>query len=286
LKITKQLTNREDKSLDQYFQEIGRFDLLSADDEIDLAIKIREGDITAQNKLVNANLRFVVSVAKMYQNQGLSLGDLINEGNIGLVKAAQRFDETRGFKFISYAVWWIRQGIMSAIADQSRVVRLPLNQVSNLTKLGKAYRNFEQEFERKPSTEELARILEITSDEVAGILQISGRQVSVDAPLKSGEEKSAALIDLLQNETQEMPDKELMTDSLKNEIENILTTLDTREAEVLRLSFGIGLNHKATLEEIGLKFNLTRERIRQIKEKALRKLRSSKRSVRLKEYLG
>lgn len=286
MKITKQLTNREDKSLDQYFQEIGRFDLLSADDEIDLAIKIREGDIAAQNKLVNANLRFVVSVAKMYQNQGLSLGDLINEGNIGLVKAAQRFDETRGFKFISYAVWWIRQGIMSAIADQSRVVRLPLNQVSNLTKLGKAYRIFEQEFERKPSTEELARILEITSEEVASILQISGRQVSVDAPLKSGEEKSAALIDLLQNETQEMPDKELMTDSLKNEIENILTTLDPREAEVLRLSFGIGLNHKATLEEIGLKFNLTRERIRQIKEKALRKLRSSKRSVRLKEYLG
>lgn len=286
MKITKQLTNREDKSLDQYFQEIGRYDLLSPDDEVNLAIKIREGDIDAQNKLVNANLRFVVSVAKMYQNQGLSLGDLINEGNIGLVKAAQRFDETRGFKFISYAVWWIRQGIMSAIADQSRVVRLPLNQVGNLTRLGKAYRTFEQEFERKPSTEELAKILEITSDEVANILQISGRQVSVDAPLKNGEEKSATLMDVLQNEGQAMPDKELMTDSLKNEIESILTTLDTREAEVLRLSFGIGCNHKATLEEIGLKFNLTRERIRQIKEKALRKLRSSKRSVRLKEYLG
>ncbi len=286
MKITKQLTNREDKSLDQYFQEIGRYDLLKPDEEVNLAIKIREGDVNAQNKLVNANLRFVVSVAKMYQNQGLSLGDLINEGNIGLVKAAQRFDETRGFKFISYAVWWIRQGIMSAIADQSRVVRLPLNQVGNLTRLGKAYRNFEQEFERKPSTEELAKILEITADEVAYTLQISGRQVSVDAPLKNGEEKSATLMDVLQNETQAMPDKELMSDSLKNEIENILTTLDAREAEVLRLSFGIGANHKATLEEIGLKFNLTRERIRQIKEKALRKLRSSKRSVRLKEYLG
>lgn len=286
MKITKQLTNREDKSLDQYFQEIGRYDLLKPDEEVNLAIKIRGGDVNAQNKLVNANLRFVVSVAKMYQNQGLSLGDLINEGNIGLVKAAQRFDETRGFKFISYAVWWIRQGIMSAIADQSRVVRLPLNQVGNLTRLGKAYRNFEQEFERKPSTEELAKILEITADEVAYTLQISGRQVSVDAPLKNGEEKSATLMDVLQNETQAMPDKELMSDSLKNEIENILTTLDAREAEVLRLSFGIGTNHKATLEEIGLKFNLTRERIRQIKEKALRKLRSSKRSVRLKEYLG
>jgi RNA polymerase primary sigma factor len=286
LKITKQLTNREDKSLDQYFQEIGRYDLLKPDEEISLAIKIRKGDVTAQNKLVNANLRFVVSVAKMYQNQGLSLGDLINEGNIGLVKAAQRFDETRGFKFISYAVWWIRQGIMSAIADQSRVVRLPLNQVGNLTRLGKAYRNFEQEYERKPTTEELAKVLEITSDEVAHILEIAGRQVSVDAPLKNGEEKSATLMDVLQNESQAMPDKALMTDSLKNEVENILGILDAREAEVLRLTFGIGCSHKATLEEIGLKFNLTRERIRQIKEKALRKLRTSKRSTKLKEYLG
>jgi RNA polymerase primary sigma factor len=286
LKITKQLTNREDKSLDQYFQEIGKYELLSPDEEVDLAVKIREGDINAQNKLVNSNLRFVVSVAKMYQNQGLSLGDLINEGNIGLVKAAQRFDETRGFKFISYAVWWIRQGIMSAIADQSRVVRLPLNQVGNLTRLGKAYRNFEQEYERKPSLEELAGILEITTEEVSQIIQISGRQVSVDAPLKNGEEKNAKLIDILENETQAMPDRDLMSDSLKNEVEDILSTLDNREAEVLRLSFGIGSNHKATLEEIGLKFNLTRERIRQIREKALRKLRSSKRSIRLKEYLG
>lgn len=286
MKITKQLTNRENKSLDQYFHEIGRYELLSPDEEMELAIKIRKGDLNAQNKLVNSNLRFVVSVAKMYQNQGLSLGDLINEGNIGLVKAAQRFDETRGFKFISYAVWWIRQGIMSAIADQSRVVRLPLNQVGNLTKVGKASRNFENEFERKPSTEELAEILEITSDEVAYILQISSRQVSVDAPLKNGEERSTTLIDILQNETQATPDKELMKDSLTNEIENILSTLDTREAEVLRLTFGIGCNHRETLEEIGLKFNLTRERIRQIKEKAIRKLRSSKKSSKLKDYLG
>jgi RNA polymerase primary sigma factor len=286
LKIIKQLTKRENKSLDQYFLEIGKYDLLSAGEEVDLAIKIRNGDMKAQDKLVKANLRFVVSVAKMYQNQGLSLGDLINEGNMGLVKAAKRFDETRGFKFISYAVWWIRQGIMSAIADQTRVVRLPLNQVGNLTRLGKANREFEQEFERKPNTEELAKILEITSDEVAYILQISGRQVSVDAPLKNSDETSNTLMDVLQNETQAMPDTELMNDSLKNEVENILSTLDTREAEVIRLSFGIGSNHKATLEEIGSKFNLTRERIRQIKEKALRKLRSSKRSVRLKDYLG
>ncbi len=286
MKITKQLTNREDKSLDQYFQEIGKYTLLNPDEEVDLAVKIRGGDINAQNKLVNANLRFVVSVAKMYQNQGLSLGDLINEGNIGLVKAAQRFDETRGFKFISYAVWWIRQGIMSAIADQSRVVRLPLNQVGNLTRLGKAYRNFEQEFERKPTTEELAKSLEITTDEVSQIIMIGGRQISVDAPLKNSDEKNATLMDILHNETQAMPDKELMNDSLKNEIESILSTLDKREAEVLRLTFGIGCNHKATLEEIGLKFNLTRERIRQIKEKALRKLRTSKKGRKLKEYLG
>jgi RNA polymerase primary sigma factor len=286
LKITKQLTNREDKSLDQYFQEIGKYDLLSPGEEVSLAIKIRKGDVEAQNKLVNANLRFVVSVAKMYQNQGLSLGDLINEGNIGLVKAAQRFDETRGFKFISYAVWWIRQGIMSAIADQSRVVRLPLNQVGNLTKLGKAYRHFEQEFERKPTTMELADILEISIDEVDQIIRIGGRQISVDAPLKNGEEKSATLIDVLQNESQAMPDKQLMTDSLKDEVKNMLSILDAREAEVIRLTFGIGCSHKATLEEIGVKFNLTRERIRQIKEKALRKLRSSKNSTKLKDYLG
>ena len=286
MKITKQLTTREDKSLDQYFHEISRYELLSADEEVKLAVQIRNGSLKAQNKLVNANLRFVVSVAKMYQNQGLSLGDLINEGNIGLVKAAKRFDETRGFKFISYAVWWIRQGIMSAIADQSRVVRLPLNQVGNLTRLGKASRNFEQEFERKPTAEELAKVLEITAEELSQIQQISGRQLSVDAPLINQEEKNTTLKDILKNETQAMPDRDLMVDSLKNEVQDILSLLDAREAEVIRLSFGIGSNHKATLEEIGLKFNLTRERIRQIKEKALRKLRNSKKNVRLKDYLG
>jgi RNA polymerase primary sigma factor len=286
LKITRQLTNRENKSLDQYFLEIGKVDLLTPNEEIELAILIKKGDMLAQEKLIKANLRFVVSVAKMYQNQGLSLGDLINEGNVGLIKAAKRFDETRGFKFISYAVWWIRQGIMSAIADQSRVVRLPLNRVGNLTRLSKAYRELEQEYERKPTTDELAKILDITSDEVAYILQISSRQVSVDAPLKSGDENKNTLMDVLHNEDQSMPDKDLMSDSLKNEVANILSILDAREAEVIRLSFGIGSNQKATLEEIGEKFNLTRERIRQIKEKALRKLRSSKRSNKLKDYLG
>lgn len=286
MKLTRQLTNRENKSLDLYFQEIGKVDLLTPNEEIELAIKIKSGDLNAQNKLVRANLRFVVSVAKMYQNQGLSLGDLINEGNIGLVKAAQRFDETRGFKFISYAVWWVRQGIMSAIADQSRVVRLPLNRVGNLTKLGKVYRELEQEFERKPTTEELAKILEISSDEVAYILQISSRQVSVDAPISNSDESKSTLMDILHNEEQPMPDTDLMHDSLRNEVADILSTLDEREAEVIRLSFGIGSNQKATLEEIGERFNLTRERIRQIKENALRKLRSSKRSNKLKDYLG
>ena len=286
MKLTKQLTNRESKSLDQYFLEIGKVNLLTPKEEIDLAILIKKGDMSAQEKLIKANLRFVVSVAKMFQNQGLTLGDLINEGNVGLIKAAKRFDETRGFKFISYAVWWIRQGIMSAIADQSRVVRLPLNRVGNLTRLGKVYRELEQEFERKPTTEELAKILEITSDEVAYILQISGRQVSMDAPLKSGDENKSTLMDVLHNETQSMPDSDLMNDSLKKEVADILSILDKREAEVIRLSFGIGSNQRATLEEIGEKFNLTRERIRQVKEKALRKLRTSKKSSRLKDYLG
>ena len=286
LKLTRQITNRENKSLDQYFQEIGKYELLKPDEEVELAIKIKNGDMEAQNKLVRANLRFVVSVAKMFQNQGLSLGDLINEGNIGLVKAAQRFDETRGFKFISYAVWWIRQGIMSAIADQSRVVRLPLNRVSNLTQLGKAYRELEQQFERKPTTEELAKILDITSDEVAYILQIAGRQISVDAPFNNGDENKTTLMDVLHNDDHPTPDKNLMNDSLVREVAGILSTLDEREAEVIKLSFGIGTGQKATLEEIGEKFNLTRERIRQIKEKALRKLRTSKRSNKLKDYLG
>lgn len=286
MKLTKQLTNRENRSLDQYFQEIGKYELLSADEEVELAIKIRNGDIEAQNKLVRANLRFVVSVAKMYQNQGLSLGDLINEGNIGLVKAARKFDETRGFKFISYAVWWIRQGIMSAIADQSRVVRLPLNRVSNLTQLSKVYRDLEQELERKPTAEELAKILDVSPEDVSYTLQIAGRQVSVDAPFYINDENKNTLLDVLHNDDHPAPDTKLMHDSLVDEVRNILLTLDEREAEVIKLSFGIENGHRATLEEIGEKFNLTRERIRQIKEKALRKLRTSKRSNKLREYLG
>ena len=283
--LTKQITTRESKSIDQYFQEIGNVDLLTPDEEVDLAIKIKNGDEDAQEKLVRANLRFVVSVAKHFQNRGLSLGDLINEGNIGLIKAAQRCDVTRGFKFISYAVWWIRQGIMEAIAYQSRVVRLPLNRVSNLTKISKAFRDLEQESERKPTTEELAEILDMTTDEVAYLLQISGRQVSMDAPLKAGDENKTTMMDVLPNEHQPLPDKDLMNESLKNELANALSILSSREAEVIKLAFGIGSGNKATLEEIGERFNLTRERIRQIKEKALRKLRGSKRSDRLITYL-
>jgi len=285
LKLTKQITIRESKSIDQYFLEIGNVDLLTPDEEVDLAIKIKNGDEDAQEKLVKANLRFVVSVAKHFQNQGLSLGDLISEGNIGLIKAAQRFDETRGFKFISYAVWWVRQGIMQAIADQSRVVRLPLNRVSNLTKISKAFRDLEQEFERKPTTDELAKILDMTTDEIAYALQISSRHISMDAPLKAGDENKNSLMDVLPNKQQPLPDKNLMNESLKNELANALSILSNREAEVIKLAFGIGTGNKATLEEIGERFNLTRERIRQIKEKALRKLRSSKRSDRLITYL-
>jgi RNA polymerase primary sigma factor len=286
LKITKQFTNRENKSLDQYFLEISKVDLITADQEVELALKIKAGDLRAQEQLVKANLRFVVSVAKQFQNQGLTLGDLINEGNIGLIKAAQRFDETRGFKFISYAVWWVRQGIMQAIADQSRVVRLPLNRVSELTKIGKAYRNLEQEFERRPTTEELSQFLEKSSDEVAFSLQISGRQISMDAPLKAGDENKNSLMDVLSNKDEPSPDKELLSQSLKNDIANALRFLTEREANVIKLSFGIDADNSATLEEIGERFNLTRERIRQIKEKALIKLRDSKRSERLKTYLG
>jgi len=283
--ITKQLTNRESKSIDKYFQEIGNVDLLTPDEEVDLAIKIKKGDGDAQEKLVRANLRFVVSVAKHFQNQGLSLGDLISEGNIGLIEAAQRFDVTRGFKFISYAVWWVRQGIQQAIANQSRMVRLPLNRVSDLTKISKAYRVFEQGYDRKPSTEELAKNLDMTTDAVAYTLQISGRHISMNAPLKSGDENKNTLMDVLPNDNQPLPDKGLMKQSLKNELENALSILNNREAEVIKLSFGIGGDKKATLEKIGERFHLTRERIRQIREKAIRKLRDSKRSDRLKTYL-
>jgi RNA polymerase primary sigma factor len=285
LKITKQFTNRESKSLDQYLQEIGKVDLLTPEQEIELAIRIKKGDKQALEALTKANLRFVVSVAKQFQNQGLSLGDLINEGNLGLIKAAQKFDETRGFKFISYAVWWIRQSIMQAIADQSRMVRLPLNRVGSLSKIGKAYRDLEQEYERTPTTTELASILDMSADDVAYALQISGRHVSMDAPF-SGDDDKNSLIDVLPNDQQPSPDGKLMTESLKNEVANILSSLTEKEAEVIRLYFGIGGERSATLEEIGERFNLTRERVRQIKEKAIRNLRHSPQSKRLKAYLG
>lgn len=284
MKITKQFTNRESQSLDRYLQEIGKVDLLTPEQEIELAVKIRNGDQVALEKLVKANLRFVVSVAKQYQNQGLSLGDLINEGNLGLIKAAKRFDETRGFKFISYAVWWIRQSILQALAEQSRIVRLPLNRVGALNKIGKAYSNLEQEFEREPSATELARELEMDINEVADALKISGRHVSMDAPFSQGEENR--LLDILENEEQPSPDYTLMSHSLKSEIERALATLNDREAEVIKLYFGLNEEHSLTLEEIGEKFNLTRERVRQIKEKAIRRLRHASRSKNLRAYLG
>ncbi len=285
MKITKQFTNRESKSLDQYLLEIGKVDLITPEQEIELARRIKKGDRTALESLTKANLRFVVSVAKQFQNQGLSLGDLINEGNLGLIKAAERFDETRGFKFISYAVWWIRQSIMQAIAEQSRMVRLPLNRVGTLNKLGKAYSKLEQEYERKPSADELAEELDMKADEVSDTLQLYGRHVSMDAPF-SGDDDKNSLIDILPNDQQPSPDVKLMQESLKAEVESVLSTLSEREASVLRLYFGINSEHSATLEEIGERFNLTRERVRQIKEKALRTLRHPSRSQNLKAYLG
>src|SRR5690554_3555596 len=284
LKISKQITNRESQSLDKYLQEIGKVDLLTADEEVVLAKRIREGDQLALEKLTKANLRFVVSVAKQYQNQGLSLGDLINEGNLGLIKAAKRFDETRGFKFISYAVWWIRQSILQALAEQSRIVRLPLNRVGALNKIGKELSKLEQEYERVPSAAELAESLDMTVSEVADTLKISGRHLSVDAPFAQGEDNR--LLDVLENEEIPDPDNDLMGESLKVEIERALSKLTKREAEVIRLYFGIGREHSLTLEEIGERFDLTRERVRQIKEKALRKLRHHNRSAALRAYLG
>jgi RNA polymerase primary sigma factor len=284
LKISKQITNRESQSLDKYLQEIGKVDLLTPDEEVDLAKKIRDGDQVALEKLTKANLRFVVSVAKQYQNQGLSLGDLINEGNLGLIKAAQRFDETRGFKFISYAVWWIRQSILQALAEQSRIVRLPLNRVGSLNKISKAFSQLEQDFEREPSPEELAAVLEISAAEVVDTLKISGRHVSVDAPFVQGEENR--LLDVLENDDEEKPDSGLMTDSLRREVQRALHTLTPREADVVSYYFGLNGEHAMTLEEIGEKFNLTRERVRQIKEKAIRRLRHTSRSKALKPYLG
>jgi len=284
LRISKQFTNRESQSLDKYLQEIGKVDLLTPDEEIQLAIQIKNNDGLALEKLVKANLRFVVSVAKQYQNQGLSLGDLINEGNLGLIKAAHRFDETRGFKFISYAVWWIRQSILQALAEQSRIVRLPLNRVGALNKIGKAYSSLEQEYEREPSAAELAQELQMDISEVSDTLKIAGRAVSMDAPLSQGEENR--LLDILESDEQPSPDQSLMTDSLKKEIERALSTLSEREAEVVKLYFGLSKEHSLTLEEIGEKFNLTRERVRQIKEKAIRRLRHASRSKNLRAYLG
>jgi RNA polymerase primary sigma factor len=284
LRIAKQFTNRESQSLDKYLQEIGKVDLLSPEDEIQLAIKIRKGDRSAFEQLTKANLRFVVSVAKQYQNQGLSLGDLINEGNLGLIKAASRYDETRGFKFISYAVWWIRQSILQALAEQSRIVRLPLNRVGTLNKIGKAYNSLEQEFERDPNPSELAKELQMNVEEVAEALKISGRHISMDAPLTQGEENR--LLDIIENEEQPAPDHLLMSESLKVEINRILSTLPNREAEVIKFYFGLNKEHSLTLEEIGARFHLTRERVRQIKEKAIRRLRHASRCKNLKSYLG
>lgn len=284
LKITKSITNRESASLDKYLQEIGREELITAEDEVELAKRIKQGDQRALEKLVRANLRFVVSVAKQYQNQGLTLPDLINEGNLGLIKAAQRFDETRGFKFISYAVWWIRQSILQALAEQSRIVRLPLNQVGSLNKINKAFSKLEQEFEREPSSDELAELLDLPEEKISDTIKVSGRHVSVDAPFQEGED--GTLLDVLQNNDSPRADRSLLTESLQREIERSLSTLTERERDVIRLFFGIGMNHGLTLEEIGAKFDLTRERVRQIKEKAIRRLRHTSRSKLLKAYLG
>lgn len=278
------ISTRESQSLDRYLQEIGKVSLITPEEEVTLAKRIQAGDQEALEKLTQANLRFVVSVAKQYQNQGLSLGDLINEGNLGLIKAAKRFDETRGFKFISYAVWWIRQSILQALAEQSRIVRLPLNRVGALNKIGKELSKLEQEYERLPSAAELSESLDMSVSEVADTLKISGRHLSVDAPFAQGEDNR--LLDVLENEETPNPDLELMSESLKVEIERALSKLSTREAEVIRLYFGIGREHSLTLEEIGERFDLTRERVRQIKEKALRKLRHHNRSIALRAYLG
>ncbi len=283
LKITKSITNRESASLDKYLQEIGKEELITVEEEVELAQRIKKGDQAALEKLTRANLRFVVSVAKQYQNQGLSLPDLINEGNLGLIKAAEKFDETRGFKFISYAVWWIRQSILQALAEQSRIVRLPLNQVGSLNKINKAFSRFEQENERKPSPEELAESLDLPADKVADTLRVSGRHISVDAPFVEGEDNS--LLDVLINNDSPNADRALMMESLAKEIERALATLTERESDIIRMFFGIGCQ-EMTLEEIGERFGLTRERVRQIKEKAIRRLRHISRSKLLKTYLG
>ena len=284
LKITKQVTNRETASLDKYLQEIGRVDLITAEEEVELAQRIKAGDELALEKLTKANLRFVVSVAKQYQNQGLSLPDLINEGNLGLIKAARRFDETRGFKFISYAVWWIRQSILQALAEQSRIVRLPLNKIGSINKINKAFALLEQELERPPTPAEVAEAVELTEEEVKQSMKNSGRHVSMDAPLVEGEDSN--MYNVIGSEDSPNPDEGLMVDSLRQEIERSLATLTPREGEVIRAYFGLNGEHAMTLEEIGEAFDLTRERVRQIKEKAIRRLKHTSRSKILKTYLG
>jgi RNA polymerase primary sigma factor len=285
LKITKSITNRESQSLEKYLQEIGKVELIGAEEEVKLAVRIRQGDQKALEKLTKANLRFVVSVAKQYQNQGLSLPDLINEGNLGLIKAAQRFDETRGFKFISYAVWWIRQSILQSLAEQSRIVRLPLNKVGLTNRIQKAYSQLEQEFEREPSSEELAELLNIDIEEISSSIGITARHVSVDTPLSEGEE--GTLIDVMENPNAERAEKNIEYDqSLKEEIERSMKSLTERQKEVICFFFGIGTDHPMSLEDIGQRFNLTRERVRQIKDKAITKLRTNTRSASLKTYLG
>lgn len=285
LKITKSITNRESQSLEKYLQEIGKVDLITPEEEVKLAVRIKQGDALALEKLTKANLRFVVSVAKQYQNQGLSLSDLINEGNLGLIKAAQRFDETRGFKFISYAVWWIRQSILQALAEQSRIVRLPLNKVGLSNKISKAYSILEQEYEREPSSDELASLLEINTEEIEATMGVAMRHVSVDAPFQTGEENT--LLDVLVNPNSRGTDSQVTySESLRMEIERSLNTLTERQKDVIKLYFGIGVPHQLSLEDIGEHFGLTRERVRQIKDKAITKLRSTSRSKLLRKYLG
>jgi RNA polymerase primary sigma factor len=284
LKITKQVTNRDTPSLDKYLQEIGRVDLISPEDEVILARKIKSGDDNALRKLVKANLRFVVSVAKQYQNQGMSLPDLINEGNLGLMKAAQRFDETRGFKFISYAVWWIRQAILQALAEQARIVRLPVNKIGSINRINRAFARLEQEYEREPSSQEIADMLEMFPEDVKEALKTNGRTVSMDAPISSEEDNT--MYDVLQSNDTPSPDKNLINESLAYEIERALSTLSSRESKVLKLYFGLGMKHPFTLEEIGEELNLTRERVRQIKEKAIKRIQFTTRCKILKSYLG
>lgn len=285
LKITKQITNRETPSLDKYLQEIAKEEMISPEEEVELARKIKDGDERALDRLIKANLRFVVSVSKQYQNQGLSLPDLINEGNLGLIKAAKRFDETRGFKFISYAVWWIRQSILQALAEQSRIVRLPLNKIGSINRINKAYTELEQALKREPMPEEIAELLEIPVDEIKDALKNNARHVSMDAPLKSDDESSVSMLDLMESDFMPRPDSELMHESLAKEIDRALSILNKREADVIRLYYGLNSVSPFTLEEIGMKFGLTRERVRQIKEKSIRKLKQNMRKKILQEYL-